>query len=125
MSFLRSILHVITLGVVDSNKEVVRKNTPFLFPDNLMTEYEFRDIAIRIAKPIKRLTVSVDNQFIHGTVRTKNGINTWEFTIDFNDYGTLTGNYWMRYVENSDSQIPSRYAEQLSSAIVNYLDSNR
>lgn len=46
MSLLRSILHVITLGVVDSNEEVVRKNTPFLFPDNLMTEYEFRDIAI-------------------------------------------------------------------------------
>ena len=123
MGLLRSILHIATLGIVDSNEEVTRKNTPFHFPDN-MTESEFSNIAIRIAKPIKRLTVSVDDQFVRGTVRTTSGINTWNFTIDFNDYGTLTGNYWMHHVENTDSQIPYNYAKQLSSAIVEYLNGN-
>ena len=123
MGLLRSILHIATLGIVDSNEEVTRKNTPFRFPDN-MTEAEFSNLAIQIAKPIKRLTVSVDNQFVRGTVRTSSGINTWNFTIDFNDYGKLTGSYWMRYVENTDSQIPYNYAKQLSSAIVDYLSNN-
>jgi hypothetical protein len=124
MGVLRSILHIATLGIVDSNEEVARKNTPFVFPYNI-SESDFSNIAISVAKPIKRLCVSVDNQFVRGTVRTSSGINTWEFTIDFNDYGTLTGNYWMRYVENSDSQIPYNYAKQLSSAIVDYLHSNQ
>ena len=123
MGLLRSILHIATLGIVDSNEEVTRKNTPFQFPEN-MTDSEFSNIAIRIAKPIKRLTVSVDDQFVLGTVRTTSGINTWNFTIDFNDYGTLTGSYWMRHVENTDSQIPYNYAKQLSSAIVEYLNGN-
>ena len=124
MGVLRSILHIATLGIVDSNEEVARKNTPFVFPYNI-SESDFSNIAISVAKPIKRLYVSVDNQFVRGTVRTSSGINTWKFTIDFNDYGTLTGNYWMRHVENSDSQIPYNYAKQLSSAIVDYLHSNQ
>ncbi len=123
MGLLRSILHIATLGIIDSNEEVARKNTPFVFPDN-MSESDFRNLAISVAKSIKRLHVSVENQFVRGTVRTSSGINTWDFTIDFNDYGTLTGNYWMRHVENSDSQIPSSYAKQLSSAIADFLRGN-
>ena len=123
MGFIRSVLHFATLGIVDSNAEVARKNTPFVFPDNL-SEAVFREMAIRVAKPIKRLYVSVDRQFVRGTVRTSSGINTWEFTIDFNDYGTLTGNYWIRFVENSDSQIPYSYAKQLSMVIVIFLRNN-
>lgn len=35
MGVLRSILHIATLGIVDSNEEVARKNTPFVFPYNI------------------------------------------------------------------------------------------
>ena len=91
------------MGIVDSNEEVIRKNTPFIFPYNL-TEAEFKQIATSVAKPIKRLVkVTVKNQFVRGTVRTQSGINTWEFTIDFNDYGTLTGEYWIRHNENIEA----------------------
>ncbi len=124
MGLLRSILHIVTLGIVDSNEEAARKNTPFHFPTNF-PEAEFQRIAINTAKPIKRLTVSTNNQFVHGTVRTQSGINTWEFWVDFNDFGFLTGRYWMRYVGNRDSQIPSGYTKQLSAAIKDYLNSNR
>lgn len=120
MGLLRTIFHYATLGIVDSNEEVKRKNTPFSFPAG-MTEYYFREIAVTVSKRIKRLSVSVDRQYVYGTVRTQSGLNTWEFVLDFNDYGTLTGEYWIRRNENTDSQIPYRYAEQLSSELKIYL----
>ena len=55
MGLLRSVLHIATFGIVDSNEEVARKNTPFRLPDN-MNEAEFSNLAIQIAKPIKRFT---------------------------------------------------------------------
>ena len=122
MGTLRTIFHYLTLGIVDSNEKVQRKNTPCVF-DSDFTEEDFRNIAVSVAKPIKRLWVSVDRQFVHGEVKTQSGINTWEFKIDFNDYGRVTGRYWMRYSENTDSQIPHRYAEQLSEAVKAYLRS--
>lgn len=135
MGILRTVLHIATFGIFPSNGQVKwweeekerrkeeerRRSTPFCFPKN-MTETEFNGVAIKTAKPIKRLAVSTDAQFVRGTVRTVSGINTWNFTIDFNDFGTLTGRYWMRKVENEDSDIPSIYAEQLKEAIVVYLN---
>ena len=117
MGILRTIFHIATLGIVDSNEEVKRKNTPCIFTSTL-TKEDFSEIAINVAKPIKRLTVSAHDEFVEGTVRTTSGINTWTFTLDFNDYGKVTGNYWVRYCENSDSQIPKSYAEQLKKAII-------
>ena len=122
MGLLRSIFHIATLGLVDSNEEVARKNTPFHFPNN-MTESDFKNLAIKVAKPIKRLYVTVDRQFVSGEVTSSSGINKWHFILDFNDYGTLTGKYWMRYIDNSDTQIPSSYAKQLRSAIMGFLAS--
>ena len=119
MGILRTIFHIATLGIVDSNEEVKRKNTPCIFTSTL-TKEDFSEIAINVAKPIKRLTVSVHDEFVEGTVRTTSGINTWTFTLDFNDYGKVTGNYWVRYCENLDSQIPKSYAEQLKKAIIEH-----
>lgn len=127
MGFIRAILHVASFGIVDSNEETKRKKveekrrkTPFSYPD-IMPEAKFRDIVIRIAKPINRLKVSVKDQFVYCTVRTVSGINTWSFIIDFNDYGTITGRYWIRDVENNNSTVPNGYAKQLSMAIIDAL----
>jgi len=119
MGILRTIFHIATLGIVDSNEEVKRKNTPCIFTGTL-TRQDFSEIAINVAKPIKRLTVSVHDEFVEGTVRKTSGINTWTFRLDFNDYGKVTGNYWIKYCENSDSQIPNSYAEQLKKAIIEH-----
>lgn len=124
MGLLRSVFHVLTLGIVDSNEEVERKNTPCRFTSELTRE-DFREIAIRVAKPIKRLKVSVEDEFVIGEVRTTSGINTWDFKLDFNDYGRITGRYWFRYFGNSDSQIPDSYAKQLKSAIEEHLRTHR
>lgn len=124
MGLFRSVLHVLTLGIVDSNEEVERKNTPCRFTDELTRE-DFREIAIRVAKPIKRLKVTVENEFVIGEVKTTSGINTWNFKLDYNDYGKITGRYWFRYFGNTDSQIPDSYAKQLKIAIEEHLRTRR
>ena len=118
MGILRTIFHIATLGIVDSNEEVKRKNTLCKFTSAL-TKQDFAEIAISAAKPIKRLTVSVHDEFVEGKVRTTSGMNTWTFKLDFNDYGKVTGNYWVRHCDNSDSQIPKSYAEQLKKQLLN------
>ena len=120
MGLLRTVFHILTFGIVDSNQEVERKNTPCNFTEKF-SQQDFENIAIKVAKPIKRLTVTVNNEFVIGKVRTSSGINTWEFILDFNDYGKITGEYWIKYNENHDSQIPGSYAEQLKSAVKDYL----
>ncbi len=124
MGALRTFLHIVTLGIVDSNEEVKRKNTPCRFTDELPWS-DFVKVAIDVAKPIKRLTVSVSGEFVLGEVKTSSGINTWTFKLDFNDYGKVTGRYWFRDHGNSDSQIPDSYATQLKKAIEEKIISNR
>lgn len=120
MGIIRSLFHVLTLGVVDSNKEHKRKNTPFMF-SGVVTEEVFRSIAIETAKPIKRLTVTTENEFVIGEVLSVSGISTWIFILDFNDYGKITGQYWYRKKGNVDSQIPEIYAKRLKDAILLYI----
>ena len=124
MGVLRSVFHILTLGIVDSNEEVERKNTPCRFSSTL-TQSDFEEIAVSVAKPIKRLKVFVENEFVVGEVRTSSGINTWKFKLDFNDYGHISGRYWFRYKDDSDSQIPDSYAQQLKSAIEEHLRTHR
>ena len=124
MGLVRTVFHILTLGIVDSNEEFERKNTPCHFSPAL-TQSDFKELAISVAKPIKRLRVSVENEFVVGEVRTSSGINTWTFKLDFNDYGRISGRYWFRFRDNVDSQIPDSYAKQLKSAIEEHLRTRR
>ena len=124
MGVLRTIFHILTLGIVDSNKEVERKNTLCHFSPTL-TQSDFENIAVNVAKPIKRLKVFVENEFVVGEVRTSSGINTWKFKLDFNDYGHVSGKYWFSYNDNVHSEIPDSYAQQLKSAIEEHLRTHR
>ena len=72
MGKLRTLFHYLTLGIVDSNEEVERKNTPCRFDEQLSYE-DFQKLAIDVAKPIKRLFVTVDRHFVYGEVRTVSG----------------------------------------------------
>ncbi len=136
---LRDFLSFITLGLIDNEAEHQNKlkiyererreyeeelreekrkwETPFTY--NGIIEYiYFVDLAKKLAKPIKRLTIEIDGSVITGTVRSQSGISTWTFRLDFNYYGHITGEY--RFLErgNYDSIIPTSYAEQLKNAIV-------
>lgn len=119
MGFWRTLFHYLTLGIVDSNEEHERKNTVCAF-DNELTFEDFERIAIEVAKPIKRLYVTVTDHYVCGEVKTVSGINIWHFELDFNDFGKVTGNYWYARCDNRDSDIPSTYAQQLRAALMEF-----
>lgn len=107
-------------GIKDSRartaEEQRRKNTPCNFNEGI-TQQQFTEIAQRAGKHIKRLKkLSVNGPLVYGTVRAQSGISEWEFTIDFNDYGHITGRYWLSS-ENEDSSIPKHVADNISSLV--------
>ena len=95
--------------------EEQRRNTPFYF-DGLISMNEFYSIVRRQTKHIKRLQITVDGPIIYGLVRSQSGISTWNFKLDFNDFGALTGRYWM-WNDNPDSDIPENIANRIQEEI--------
>ena len=96
-----------------------RKNTPCAFNDGI-SQLEFNDMVEAAGKRIKRLTSLIpDGPVVYGTVESQSGISEWSFVIDFNDYGHITGEYWITS-DNYDSEIPERVAEHIRKAILNF-----
>ena len=101
-----------------------RQNTPFCYPDYL-TQEQFEEIAKVSIKPMRKKFSNygvVDGKF-YGTIISKSGISEWDFVVDFNDFGKLTGEYWLQS-ENHDSVIPRRVAETIRFAICEILAEN-
>ena len=91
-----------------------RMETPIDFSRNLTREV-FEEAVRTEAKKIKRIVAVelVDNGIVKGTVRSQSGISEWKFDIDFNDYGKITGKYWIES-SNSDSDIPWILAKRIN-----------
>lgn len=98
--------------------EQERRNTTCYF-SNGVSRNEFYSMVYKATKHIKRLVVSVDGPMVTGTVRSQSGISTWSFKLDFNDFGDITGNYWV-WSENDDSDIPDNVAKQIQSQICSH-----
>ncbi|MBQ7235711.1 MAG: hypothetical protein IJX03_00960, partial [Clostridia bacterium] len=90
--------------------------------DDKLTEEDFRELAVDVAKSIKRLTVQVENHFVFGTVKTNSGISEWNFKLDFNDYGKISGQYWISFDNNQESDIPKVYGDRLKVEIIKTLN---
>lgn len=98
-----------------------RKNTPCNF-DGAITESEFQTIVRSAAKPIRRLKiVEIDGPIVHCSVRSSSGITIWRFTLDFNDYGEITGKCWST-TENKESTIPDVLIERIQDGINTFAD---
>lgn len=96
-----------------------RRNTPCRFVDGF-SEYEFEQMVKKAGKNIRRLSeISVDGPIVYGVVQSQSGISEWNFKLDFNDYGHITGTYWLSS-DNDDSNIPERFGDLIQSAINNY-----
>ena len=95
----------------------IPERTDYSCDDTMILSGEFEKIAIKCAKRIRRLTVSVNGTFVNGSVEAQSGISVWSFTLDFNHYGKITGKSWMIKRGNYDSKIPDRYAELMLEAI--------
>ena len=83
----------------------------------------FCDIAESVRKTIKgrKIQLRINGPVIKGDVESRSGLSTWSFKIDYNDYGHITGRYWL-YSDNKDSVIPQHIAEIISKEIVSKLD---
>ena len=98
------------------NAENRRKNTVCRF-DGAISKDEFNEMVKRSAKGIRRVaSLYAADTVVHGLVRSQSGISEWGFTIDFNDYGKLTGAYWISS-ENTDSEIPGTIANRIAQQI--------
>ena len=103
-----------------SKEEDRRKAMPVQYNDRLSKEL-FHSIVIQEAKKIKRLDVEIQGSTVHGTVKSVSGLSNWNFSLDFNDYGIITGKYWT-FSENSDSSIPDVLGKNISDAIARCLN---
>ena len=99
----------------DAKEEKIRKSTPCSFPVS-MTESDFEQIVINESKQIKRLWVEVNGHIVYGTVKAISGLSKWSFTLDFNDYGSITGRYWLQS-DNQDSLIPKTLGNRIKEII--------
>lgn len=99
-------------------REEKRKNTPCKFNDGV-SQAEFTEIVKMSGKRIKRLTSLISHgPIVYGMVESQSGLSEWSFEIDFNDYGHITGEYWIT-TDNDDSKIPERVADRIKKAILN------
>ena len=102
-----------------TSEENSREDTFCFFEDGI-SQADFNAAVYRAGKGIKRLIrLSTDGPIIHGTVQSQSGISTWDFTLDFNDYGHITGKYWISS-NNETSDIPSVIAKRIQKEIQNF-----
>lgn len=100
----------------DAQETRRRRASPLCF-DEGVTQSEFIALARDVGKRTPRVgDVVVTGMSVTLFVRSNSGLSTWTAEIDFNDYGHLTGTYWLS-TENSDSVIPEHFANALQAQI--------
>jgi nitrate reductase NapE component len=105
-------------------KEKIIKNVSKSYSYGISREL-FEAIVMKSKRRIKRLrNVSVNGTTVYGTVISQKGITEWNFQIDFNDCGHITGNYLLTS-ENGDSNIPERFANRISTIIQEHLETSK
>jgi len=96
--------------------EEERKNTPYNYDEGI-SEADFLNIAKETAKRIKRIRkVTVEGLKVKAIFESQSGCSDWEINVDFNDWGHLTGKYWLSS-DNYDSLIPTRFADLMAEEI--------
>lgn len=102
----------------EKQKEDFRRRNCYVYFSNGITENDFQTIAIKSISKIKKrkIGVSIDKAIVYGKVLSQTGLSSWNFSIDFNDYGLITGKYWI-LSENEDSSIPISIANNMKEMI--------
>ena len=90
------------------------------FKDGI-SKKQFENMVRQAYKSTKRLTALYNKgTVVYGTVKSQSGLTEWHFSIDFNDCGYITGQYWINS-DNDDSDIPEKIAQIISLNIVSFL----
>ena len=101
----------------DAQETKHRKNSPLHF-DEGVTESEFDEIARATAQRTPRVQAAVTTDMnVTLYVKSNSGLTSWKAEVDFNDYGHLTGKYWL-HSENANSVIPKHFADAVRDQIV-------
>lgn len=99
-----------------AEEEQRRKNSPLVFDPRLGYQ-DFQDLVGEIAKTTPRLLgFRISGLVVSLEVRSNSGLTTWSATTDFNDYGHLTGRYWLT-TDNTQSPIPQFFAHAVQAEI--------
>lgn len=96
--------------------EEERRATPPSYDDGV-SEKEFEQIVLKAKKGIPRIkSATISGLVVSIEVKSQSGISIWDATIDFNDFGHLTG--WHKiWSENDDSNIPEAFARDVVEGI--------
>ena len=98
-----------------------RQSIDCTFDDGISYD-DFEKIAVKAGKKINRVSrIYVDEAVVYGRVESQSGISEWSFKLDFNDYGHLTGRYWISS-DNDDSSIPKKVGNIISATIHEIID---
>lgn len=93
-----------------------RRNSPLSF-DRGVSRPEFAEIMQDVGRNTRRvIDVKVTGMLGVIHVRSSSGLSTWTAEVDFNDYGQLTGRYWLKS-KNADSSVPEHYARTVQTEI--------
>lgn len=108
----------------DAQETQRRKSSPLHF-DERLTQADFIAIAHGVAERVPRVQqVVVTGMTVTLDVSSNSGLSTWTAEIDFNDYGRLTGTYWVTS-GNSDSLIPEHVADGMKENLLSRIGQDR
>lgn len=97
-----------------------RRNSPLCL-DGRFSQNDFNDLVAEVAQRTPRvINVVVTDLTAILHVKSNSGLSRWRAEVDFNDYGTLTGKYWLD-TENSHSLIPKHFAEAVKDGLTQRL----
>ena len=103
---------------IERRKEEECKRGAFVFPAAI-SRLRFEEIVFLVANVVfkkRTLVVNIEGAFVYCRVNSQSGHSIWRFTIDFNDHGSLTGQYYL-VSDNYDSPLPERMAIVIQSFI--------
>ena len=108
-------------GIKKIKKEAERKNAVCHFDEEISKE-SFYVMVKRAGEDMQDvISLSADGPIVYGVARSQNKPIGWNFNISFNDYGNLTGKYWIT-TENKSSDIPEKIASRIAKQIIDYPD---
>lgn len=98
-----------------------REHSPLCF-DPWLTQSDFSELVQGVAERTRRVKyANVHGMNVTLGVASISGLTNWSAEIDFNDYGRLTGAYWL-HTDNSDSLIPAHVADLVRAQIKSRTD---
>jgi ribosomal protein L37AE/L43A len=125
MGVIKGIKRLASSSWEEHKRRVNRPHMPCDFSEGISRD-DFKTFAFDAVSTIKgkKIEISIDEAIIRGLVQSNTGLSTWMFSVDFNDYGHITGTYWLK-TENDDSPIPYVIGDRVKDAIKKKLAGGR